>query len=259
MAGNALSLRARPRLVQCGLALHGAKSREAHLQRECWSLHFYHYAGRLRAEGRTYRFQAESASLIPPGCEAEWQFPPHASHYYAHFKSGPGAGEHGPFPLLREAAALPPGLGMQFDDLVRRFDAGERLRANVRLWDILFQVVQPEESPPPHLHPHLQIALAVLRNSGGRTPGVRTLAAGMGVSRNQLTRLFRREFDCSAKEYIQRERVQRALALLDRSSLSVKSIAAVSGFYDLAHFNKVVRRETGLCPTRYRQRALSGR
>lgn len=254
---HSFPLHMRPRLVQCGLCLHGAKATEAHCQNECWSLHFYHYAGTMRTGGVTYPFHSGCVSLIPPKCEVEWHFPPHASHYYAHFKCGTSTTRRGvQIPMIRLSGALPPGLGNQFEELVLHFNTGERLRANVRLWDILFQFAHPGSSPVSgaNLHPKLQIALAVIRNSTDQNPSVQRVASGMGVSRNHLTRLFQKEFQCGAKEYIRRERVGRALTLLEHSSLSIKSVALACGFFDLSHFNKTVRAKTGISPTQYRQR-----
>lgn len=254
---HAFPLHMRPRLVQCGLCLHGAKAMESHCQKECWSLHFYHYTGTVKVGGTTFPFHSGYMSLIPPKCEAEWHFPPHASHYYAHFKCGIPKGRNGvQIPMIRPSGSLPPGLGNQFDELILHFNAGDRLRANVRLWDILFQIARPDNVPPStaNLHPKLQIALAVIRNSADQNLSVRRIASGMGVSRNHLTRLFQKEFQCGAKEYLRRERVGRALALMAHSSLSIKSIALASGFPDLAYFNKIIRRETGCSPRSYRIR-----
>ena len=205
--------------------------------------------------GISHPFLQGSVSLIPPGCEAEWRFPPHASHYYAHFKCVPRSNRSNvSIPVLRPSYAIPPSFGNQFDELVRFFNSGEHQRANVRLWELLFQIARPGPSPPTgkHLHPNLQIALAVIRNSPSQKLTVQRLAAGMGISRNQLTRLFQKEFQCGAKEYIQRTKITRALDLLEHSALSLKSIAVSCDFCDLSHFNKAIRAKTGLCPTRYR-------
>jgi len=228
---------------------------ETHLQRECWSLHFYHYAGSLRAEGMVYSFLPGSASLLPPACEVEWRFPPHASHYYVHFKN-PAKAKGVSVPVLRPPDAIPPGFGNQFDELIRFFSGGENQRASIRLWDLLFQIVEPisPRQPVEHLHPSLQTALAVIRNSPGQKLTVQRLAGGMGISRNQLTHLFQKVFHCGAKEYLRQAQTNRALDLLENSVLGIKSIALSCGFSDLSHFNKTIRSRTGLCPTRFRQR-----
>lgn len=254
-----LPVQARPQIVQCGLCLHGRRARETHRQRECWSFHFYHYAGSLLVGGNLHPFLPGSVSLIPPGMEAQWRFPPHAAHYYVHFKCAAKAkGLFGP--VVRTPEAVPTSFGNQCDELIRFFSCGERQRASIRLWDLLFQLSEPRPAlqTVEHLHPNLQIALAVIRNSPGEKLAVQRLAAGMGISRNQLTRLFQKEFRCGAKQYIRKMQSTRALDLLENSTLSLKSIALSCGFCDPSHFNKVIRAQTGLCPTQYRRSKLKG-
>ena len=252
---SSFPIKVRPQPVQCGLCLHGAKAFEVHCQKECWSLHFYNYSGTLKIAGKSLVFQTGSVSLIPPGAEVQWHFPPHASHYYAHFKSRvPSRGGCVDICVLNPVDAVLDGFGGQFDELVRFFAAGDKLRASVRLWDLLFQLAQPASATAfSHiLHPTLQVALAVIRNNPGKNLRVQNLAAQLGVSRSQLTRLFQKEFQCGAKEYILRSNIGRACSLLRRSAMSIKSIAMSSGFNDLAHFNKAIRKETGSSPTQYR-------
>lgn len=252
---SSFPIRVRPQPVQCGFCLHGAKEFELHCQKECWSLHFYNYSGTLKIAGKSLAFQSGSVSLIPPGAEVQWHFPPYASHYYAHFKSrSPSRGGHLDICVLSPVDAIPDGFGAQFDDMVRFFAAGDMLRAGIRLWDLLFQIAEPLGRPAfSHLpHPTLQVALAVIRNNPGKNLRVQNLAAQLGVSRSQLTRLFQKEFQCGAKEYILRSNIRRACGLLRRSSMGIKSIAMSCGFNDLSHFNKTIRRETGSSPTRYR-------
>jgi len=194
-------------------------------------------------EGKSLAFQSGSVSLIPPGVEAQWHFPPYASHYYAHFKSRPRSQEGGvDICLLSSADVVPDGFGGQLDELVRSFAAGDVL------------LINPAAAPAfSHLlHPTLQIALAVIRNNPGKNLRVQHLAAQMGVSRSQLTRLFQKEFQCGVKEYIQRANIARATSLLRRSAMTIKSIAMSCGFNDLSHFNKTIRRETVTSPTQYR-------
>jgi len=161
-------IQVRPQPVQCGLCLHGIKAFEVYSQKECWSIHFYNYAGILKIDGKSLAFESGSVSLIPPGFEVEWQFPPHASHYYAHFKSRALSQTGGvDICLLSSSDAVPDGFGGQFDELVRFFAAGDVLRASVRLWDLLFQLARPAVAPASShlLHPTLQIALTVIRNN----------------------------------------------------------------------------------------------
>ena len=247
-----LSLEASPELIQAGLCLHGAKATESHCQRGLWSLHAYHYAGRLLVKGETYRFTPGWISLIPPGVDVEWYFPHHAPHYYAHFKvTLARAGQA--FPLLCDLGANSVGFCARMEEMTAFFPQFPK-RANVRLWDLLFQLAEPARSAVPTrgLHPHLQIALSLIRNQPSEKLLVAALARRVGVSHNHLTQLFQRQFGYGVREYILRERVNRACELLCQTDLQVKSVAIECGFPDLQYFNKVIRRATGAAPTAYR-------
>lgn len=81
-------------------------------------------------------------------------------------------------------------------------------------------------------------------------------AAGLSVSR--LSAVFRQLTGCSPMEYVQRTRVEEARRLLADVHLSIKEIAARTGFDDACHFSKVFRRIDGLSPLHHRQALLAG-
>ena len=247
-----------PVLVQAGLCLHGTRAVETHCQRGLWSLHAYHYAGRLTVAGSSRAFQPGWLSLIPPGLNAEWQFPQHAPHYYAHFKAEKAPGAK-PTLLLRDLGKRSASFGALMDEMIG-FSPRQSTRANVRLWDLLFQLAEETdwEGPPARLHPHLQIALSLIRNNPSGKLLVGHMARQMGVCGNHLTQLFNDQFGCGVREYIQRERINRACELLRETRLQVKSIAIECGFPDLQYFNKVIRRATGYSPTGLRLQDKAG-
>ena len=251
-----VSLESMPVLVQAGLSLHGARAVEIHCQRGLWSLHAYHYTGRLSVGGELYAFQPGWVSLIPPGLDAEWQFPQHAPHYYAHFKAEKAKGAK-PTLLLRDLGTRSVSFGALMD-AITGFLPYQPTRANVRLWDLLFQLAEETdvEGSPARFHPHLQIALSLIRNHPSDKLLVGRMARQMGVCANHLTQLFKHQFGCGAREYIQRERINRACQLLRETRLQVKSIAIECGFPDLQYFNKIIRRTSGVSPTEYRQSSL---
>lgn len=250
-----LPLENMPVLIQAGLCLHGARAVESHCQRGLWSLHAYHYSGTLHVTGTTHAFQPGWVSLIPPGVDAEWHFPPHAPHYYAHFKASRSV-VGTPVLLLIDLVTRSVRFCELLDEMVACFPEEPR-RASVRLWDLLFQLAAPvsetRESAP--FHPHLQIALSLIRNNPSEKLLVAAMARKMGVSSNHLTQIFQRQFGCGVRQYIRKERINRACELLRQTSLQVKSIAIECGFGDLQYFNKVIRKATGASPREYRQRS----
>ena len=57
----------------------------------------------------------------------------------------------------------------------------------------------------------------------------------------------------SVSQYLQRERVARAKALLCEGKLPVTQIAARCGFADVAYFNRVFKALENTTPTQYRR------
>ena len=141
----------------------------------------------------------------------------------------------------------------QFEEMIQ-FHSHDPERAAVRLWDLLHQMRrEPTGSRPQEaLHPHLQIALSMIRSRQSEKIRVGQVARAMGVSHNHLTGLFQKRFGCGAIRYIQRERLARACHPLAHSSLAAKSIAIEIGIPDLHYFNKLIRQATGRSPRNYR-------
>jgi AraC-like DNA-binding protein len=86
-----------------------------------------------------------------------------------------------------------------------------------------------------------------------------TLERHSGLSPSRLQALFREVTGYPPLDYLRRLRVEAARRLLADSRLSVKEIAARTGFGDTSHFSKVFRRIDGLSPAHYRDALLAGR
>ena len=73
-----------------------------------------------------------------------------------------------------------------------------------------------------------------------------------GLSKSQFSQKFRRTFGVSASQYIQRERVNRSMALLLSSTLTVTEISLACGFNWLGYFNRAFKAQAGMSPSQYR-------
>jgi AraC-like DNA-binding protein len=74
------------------------------------------------------------------------------------------------------------------------------------------------------------------------------LADDAGLSRYYFSRVFRRKTGITPMDYVRRLRVEAAQALILRTPLPLKAIAAQVGFCDEYHFSRVFRKETGQPP-----------
>ena len=79
-----------------------------------------------------------------------------------------------------------------------------------------------------------------------------TIAEKLNVNSSYLSTLFRREYGCTLTEYVNRERIDRGIYLLQRTEKTVQEIAAECGIQDVNYFIKLFKKQTGLTPSRYR-------
>jgi AraC-like DNA-binding protein len=86
---------------------------------------------------------------------------------------------------------------------------------------------------------------------------VADLAAQAGLSYRSFTDRFKRQTGTTVVSYVNRRRVQLAVACL-RASGDILGSAMEAGFGDLSHFYRVFREHTGMTPRRYCMRLTAG-
>lgn len=89
-----------------------------------------------------------------------------------------------------------------------------------------------------------------LRLTAGRVP-IRELAEQAGFSHRHLVARFREQVGLAPKSIARVLRLQHALALLERSPVSLAEVALAAGFYDQAHLNREFRALAGCTPTEW--------
>ena len=96
--------------------------------------------------------------------------------------------------------------------------------------------------------------IAYLQQHYAREISREEIAAAVGVSKNYLTQIFRREVGLSPWEFLNRYRVLRAKALLRGTYASITDVASMVGFEDASYFGRVFRKYVGCSPHEYRDR-----
>jgi len=86
---------------------------------------------------------------------------------------------------------------------------------------------------------------------------INKIARLLNIHRTTLFRIFQSEMKISPKLYLNRYRIQKALALLLETDFRIKEIAAKSGFSHVSHFCEIIRKTTGSSPEIYRQKLPS--
>ena len=105
---------------------------------------------------------------------------------------------------------------------------------------------------PQPIGPMRDVLARVARTPEAEHP-VSDLAAAVDLSVSQFERTFKRRFQMTPRQYIQRVRVHAACERLLHTDEPIAEIAVASGFYDQSHFTKVFRRTMGVPPAKYRR------
>lgn len=238
-----------PRARQIAVRTHAPGTSGTYQLPDLWCLHLYRYHGELALDGEPLAIRPRCAGFTAPGVEAAYAWRARSTHAYAHFAL-PETTEGGfTLPVLMD-------LGDDFEPLFRQFEEAvayhstQPRRAEVRLWEILWQLAEraplADETLP--LHPAVREAVRRIELRLAEPLTVAGLAAEVGLSHNHLLRLFRAAFGTSVVGYIRRRRAEHARHLLVHSTLPIKSIAAEVGVRDLHYFNRLLRQELGAAP-----------
>ena len=72
------------------------------------------------------------------------------------------------------------------------------------------------------------------------------------LSRCYICQIFKSLLGCTFGEYVKRERIQRARALLASTDKSIEEIAAACGFHSATYFATVFKNAMGMTPSAFR-------
>lgn len=243
-----LSLNARPRIVQAGFATHGHKRIE-HYRIYCYTLHLYLYRGSINVDGKDFEIRHGRLGVCPPGAKTVYRFDEKACrHLWFHFECGT-EGTHA-VPAMTDTGRDFKTVYRAAEEMLRAFHE-DRLRADVKLWDLLFSISRPAHSAaagPPDVPAPVRQALWFIEMNLGSGVTAAQAALAAECSHNHLNRLFLKHRGDTIKAWILKRQMERAQYFLTRTGISIKAAAHECGVPDLQHFNKLVRRFFGKPP-----------
>jgi AraC-like DNA-binding protein len=83
---------------------------------------------------------------------------------------------------------------------------------------------------------------------------LKDLSKALELNPNYISREFSKYFDSlSFGEYIRKQRVDKAVELLQKGDITLIEIAYITGFSDQSHFNRVFKKHMGMTPTEYKK------
>lgn len=245
----------KPALLWATVGIHGPDDTRRYCFDHVWIVHLYRYTGSVEINGATYPIRPGFASIMPPGATSVTRFPFLSRHLFAHFVLPQTTETQVSIPTMQDLADKFAVIHDAFEEMLG-YSATYPLRAEVRLWDILWRLAEQNADPAnqPLAHPAVQRVKQIVEMRLTERLRVADLAREIEISQNHLNRLFRAATGTTISAYINTLRMQRAHYLLTHSSLSIRAIAEEVGITDLHYFNKTIRRNLGDAPRRVRAR-----
>ena len=81
---------------------------------------------------------------------------------------------------------------------------------------------------------------------------LKTIADQLKVNSSYLSRLFHQEYGCTLTQFINSQRINHGMSLLQLTDQSVQDVAAACGIQDVNYFIKLFKKQTGLTPMQFR-------
>ena len=107
--------------------------------------------------------------------------------------------------------------------------------------------------------PYLEKALKYISNNSDRELSVAHIAKTVGMSRRTLEYKFKKKLNRTINGEIIRLRIERLKRLLLETDEPVKSLCSEVGFGANSHMHNIFKRYTGMTPTQFRKKHITGR
>jgi AraC-like DNA-binding protein len=99
------------------------------------------------------------------------------------------------------------------------------------------------------VHGIVKRAVSYIRSHSTESLTINDIARALSKSRRHLHRLFKQEMHVSPTDYLKSVKMENARELLKNKSLSIKEVAAQSGFSDVNVFSRAFRKHWGSSPS----------
>ncbi len=117
--------------------------------------------------------------------------------------------------------------------------------------------IQSDDLNEPGTNARLEKVEAYIRSHFDQVIRMETLAGISGLSVSQLERNFKKIFNMTPLQFIQKTRLEHALQLLEQE-MTITDISASCGYADHSAFSRQFKQLTGLSPSQFKERRVAG-
>ncbi len=225
--------------------------------------------GHCEVGGQHHRAAAGDVAILPPGVPHTYYADPGDpwTIFWFHF-TGERAADYPAALELEEGnpilhAPRPNALRQAFEEAYRHtlhgFTDSSLLGLSTglaRLIGLLKIYSRPRGLRTHRTEDRILEAIRRLQEEPTRDWSLGELAAEAGMSEPYFCEMFRKQAGCPPKQFVIRQRLQMASALMHESGLTVAQIAARVGYEDPYYFSRLFRYHTGRSPRDYRREVM---
>jgi len=132
------------------------------------------------------------------------------------------------------------------------FDS-DKIQSVSNIASMLVKHILLENMLRPDLSESIRRAVEYINNNLDKDLSVKQISEEINFSKSVLYKSFHQHFGCTVGEYVKKQRVEKAKALLENTSLSIEIIASESGFSSASVLSKTFKAHIGMPPLKYRK------
>lgn len=121
------------------------------------------------------------------------------------------------------------------------------------LAQIVISHILTEEMLKPDSGEAVTKAVAFIKENLEKDLSIKLISQSIHVSKSVLYKKFRDRFRCTVGEYLNKERVEYAVQLLNTTPLSMEEISQKCGFSSASYFTKIFKQHMGVTPLKYKK------
>lgn len=129
----------------------------------------------------------------------------------------------------------------------------DRIRSVSNIATLLVKYILLENMLRPQADSAIEKATAFISNNLERELTVQDISESTNLSKTTLYKTFHDHFHCTVGDYISRKRVERSIALLEQTGLSMEEISQRVGFSSASYYSKTFKKHLGISPLQYRK------
>lgn len=104
----------------------------------------------------------------------------------------------------------------------------------------------------PSYNKSLSSAIAYIDSHLDEKITIESLADGINICKSTLYKDFRKEYDCTVSEYINKKRIEKSTHYLIHTGMSMEDISQTVGFSSASYYSKQFKKQKGMSPLKYR-------